>query len=146
MGVYTRFKRGPEGFRALVELLETTPMSRRQRMIDVGMEEDPAFTEKALQFVLTFEDILKLPDLELAELLVKVPPRTVAYAIKAAPEDTKTRFMRNCTAPIAAQIRDYMNVNIGPREMGGAQLKMIEIARQLERQGLVRTKRLPSAL
>ena len=71
MSVYARFKRTQEGFRSLIELLETTPMSRRQKMIDVGMAEDPVYTEKALSYVLTFEDVIQLPDLELAELIIR---------------------------------------------------------------------------
>ena len=51
MGVYTRFKRNPDGLRQLVELLESTPSSRRQKMIDVGMQEDPDYTKQALQYV-----------------------------------------------------------------------------------------------
>jgi flagellar motor switch protein FliG len=143
MGVYTRFKRSPEGFRALVELLETTPASRRQRMIEVGMAEDPAYTEMALQFVMTFDDIKKLPDLELAELLAKAPSRMIAYALLNAGDEVVNRFLRNSQPPVAAEIRDYLGIQIGAREAGGAQLKLVETARQLERVGLVRTKKIP---
>ena len=71
MSVYARFKRSPEGFRKLVELLESTPPSRRQKMIDVGMEEDAEYTNRALQYVMNFDDIIKLPDTELAEVCAK---------------------------------------------------------------------------
>jgi flagellar motor switch protein FliG len=143
MSVYSRFKRNPDGFRSLVELLETTPSSRRQKMIDVGMAEDPDYTQRALSFMMTFEDILKLPDVELAEVLAKAPPRIIGYSIKNADEEAKTRFLRNTTPQIAAEVRSYLEMQIGLREVGGAQLKMVETARQLERKGLVRTKRIP---
>jgi flagellar motor switch protein FliG len=143
MGVYTRFKRNPDGFRSLVELLETTPSSRRQRMIEVGMAEDPAYTEMALQFMMTFEDIKGLPDLELAELLAKASARMIAYSLLNASEEVVARFLRNSQPPVAAEIRDFMGIKIGNREAGGAQLKLVETARQLERQGLVRTKKIP---
>jgi flagellar motor switch protein FliG len=138
MGVYTRFKRGPEGFRALVELLESTPASRRQ------MKEDPDYTQEAMLFVLTFEDIIKLPDLELAEVLAKTPARTVALAIRQSADEVKQRFLRNAKPQVAAEIKDYMTVEAGLRETGGAQLKLIEVARQLERRGLVKTKHIPT--
>jgi flagellar motor switch protein FliG len=144
MGVYTRFKRGPEGFRALVELLESTPASRRQKMLDVGMKEDPDYTQEAMLFVLTFEDIIKLPDLELAEVLAKTPARTVALAIRQSADEVKQRFLRNAKPQVAAEIKDYMTVEAGLRETGGAQLKLIEVARQLERRGLVKTKHIPT--
>lgn len=143
MGVYSRFKKNPEGFRALVELLESTPASRRQRMIDVGMEEDPAYTQKAMEFMLNFEDIKNLPDMELAEVLATAQPRTVAYAIKPFEDALKTRFLKNCKPQLAAQIKDFLVMDIAPRDIGGAQLKMIEVARQCEKAGFLKTKRIP---
>ncbi len=143
MGVYTRFKRNPEGFRALVELLETTPSSRRQKMIDIGMQEDPEYTERAMQFMLTFRDIIELPDMELAELMAKAPARMIAYSLNTAPPEISQRFLKCCKPPVAAEVRDFMSVKIGSREIGGAQLKLVETARELEKLGLLKTKRIP---
>jgi flagellar motor switch protein FliG len=142
MSVYARFKRNPDGFRKLVELLETTPLSRRQKMIDIGMAEDPEYTRRALEMVMTFKDIIGLPEMELAEVCAKAPPRMLAYALNLADEDTKKRFFK-CSEPrIAAQLKDYLGMKIGPAEVGGAQLKVVETVRDLERQGLVRTKKI----
>ncbi len=145
MGVYTRFKKeGSSGFRKLVELIESTPAIRRQKMIDVGMAEDAHYTQKAMEFMMKFDDIIKLPDLELAEVIAKTPSgRTVAYAIKPFPTDITDRFLKNAKPQIAAEVRDLLQIEIGAREIGGAQLKMIEIARSLERAGLVKSKRIP---
>jgi flagellar motor switch protein FliG len=143
MGVYTRFKRNPEGFRQLVELLELTPSARRQKMIDVGMAEDAAYTQKALDHMMTFEDILKLPDMELAEVLAKTPPRTIAFALRPSNEEVRARFIRCCKPTIGAEVKSYVESEVGLREIGGAQLKMVEIARKLERAGLVKAKKIP---
>ena len=145
MGVYARYKKdGADGLRALVTLLETTPKDRRDRMIQVGMDEDPLYTEKALSFILTFEDILNLPDLELAEVVAKAPPRMMAFAIALLPEETQIRFLRNAQGPVLSEIRQYVEVKVGLREAGGAQLKVIATARELEKAGYVRTKKLPT--
>jgi flagellar motor switch protein FliG len=144
MGVYSRFKRGPEGFRALVELLETTPLERRQRMIDVGRQEDPEFTERALQHMLTFEDLLGLPDVEMAELMAEAPGRLVAHAIGQLSPDKQVIFIRNAKGKTLAQLREHLEDQVTLREVGGAQLKVIEFARKLEKRGLIRIKRLPT--
>lgn len=143
MSVYARFKKDPDGFRKLVELLETTPMARRQKMIDVGMREDPLYTQRALELMMTFEDVLGLPDLELAEVVAAAPPRMLAFAICRAGEDIHKRFLANAQPKIRTEIRDYLLVNAGPREIGGAQFKVIEVARQLERRGRVSAKKIP---
>lgn len=145
MGVYTRFKRNPDGLRQLVELLEATPAARRQKMIDVGMEEDPDYTKKALSYVLTFEDVIKLPDMELADVLAESPSRFVAYAIHSANEEIKNRFISKSKPRVAAEIKEFLETpNVTPVQIGGGQLKMIEVTRKLEKRGLVKTKHIPS--
>ena len=146
MSVYARFKRGPEGFRALVELLESTPPDRRKRMIDVGMVEDAGFTERALKFVLTWEDICTLPDLQLAEVLAIVPARTIAFSLVGADPKLVKRFLANVRTPTAKEIDDYIGATLGAKEIEVARIKLIEVARRLERKGLVRVKQIPATL
>jgi flagellar motor switch protein FliG len=145
MGVYTRFKRNPDGLRQLVELLESTPAARRQKMIDVGMEEDPEYTKKALQYVLTFDDVTKLPDLELAEVLSETPGRFIAFAIHSASDEIKTRFISKANPKTGAEIKEFLDTpNVTALQVGGGQMKMIETTRKLEKRGLVKTKRVPA--
>ena len=145
MGVYTRFKRSPDGLRQLVELLECTPALRRQKMIEVGMQEDPAYTQKALEYVITFEDVVKLPDMELAEVLAQTPPKFTALAIYSSAQEIKDRFLSKSTPRVAAEIKENLEMsNIPASQVGGGQLKMIETTRKLEKRGLVKTKRVPS--
>lgn len=144
MGVYTRFKRNPDGLRQLVELLEATPVARRQKMIDVGMQEDAEYTNQALQYLISFEDILKLPDLELADLINETPPRFTALAIHAASEEVKNRFLSRAQPKIMSEIKDMLESSkITHAQIGTGQLKMIEMTRKLEKRGMVKLKRIP---
>jgi flagellar motor switch protein FliG len=147
MSVYARFKRDPEGLRKLVELLETTPMVRRQKMIDVGMVEDAPYTQRALELVMTFEDVIKLPDVELAEVISTALPRLTAFAIiKSAPE-IRERFLKNAIGKRLGEIREFMETtNVSLSEIGGAQLKLVEATRSLEKKGLVKTKQIPRGI
>jgi len=112
-------------------------------MIDVGMAEDPNYTKKALQYLMTFDDVLKLSNEELAEVLSIVPPRLAAIAINQATAETKNRFLSLSKPPVRAAIQDFLSLKVGLREIGGAQLKLVESTRQLERKGLIRTKHIP---
>src|SRR4051812_42709893 len=114
MSVYARYKRNPEGFRSLVELLESTPASRRQKMINVGMAEDADFTKRALQFMLSFEDVLNLPESELAEVLSDAPARTSGMAVALATAEIKERFVRAAPPPKKAEVRDTAEESIPP--------------------------------
>lgn len=143
MSVFSRYKRQPGGFRALVSLWETTPIERRKKMMDVGMAEDPGYTMEILKYMLTFEDILGLPEPELAELVAEAQPRTIAFAIAKAAPEVKERFIRCAKPPISTEIKDFLDAEVMLREVGGAQLKLIEKARELEGRGLIKTKRIP---
>lgn len=144
MGVYSRYKKSPEGFRALVELLETTPLERRQRMIEVGMEEDPEYTSIALQYLMTFEDVLTLDGPELAELMAAAPPRMTAFAISHLGDDVIGRFLNHSKTRVAAEIRENLETKVTKKEIGGAQLKLVGCARDLERAGFLKIKQIPT--
>lgn len=143
MSVYSRFKRDPEGFRKLVELLEATPVARRQKMIDVGMVEDPAYTEKALSFMMNFQDVLSMADSELMEVLAHVPAKMIGYSVAKADKKTQDRFVRCSPVQVQGEVRDIFDFETGLREIGGAQLKVVSVARKLEREGLISTKKIP---
>lgn len=143
MGIYTRYKRSPEGFRQLVELLESTPAARRQKLIDAGMAEDGEFTEKALRYIYSFQDIIDLPEPELAEVLTKANPRMIGLSVSQSAEDIQAKFLRCAPRKQQIEIRDYMEHKVSLREVGGAQMNLIATTRELERMGRVLTKKIP---
>jgi flagellar motor switch protein FliG len=147
MGVYTRFKqKGAEGFRALIELMESTPVSRRQKMIDVGNAEDPLYTEEALRYVITFQDVLDMNEMELAELLSDVPAQVVAAAIAPLKEEVKLRFFKCLRGGALADVRLFLESQISLAQTGGAQLKMVASVRKMEKRGLFPKKAVPREL
>lgn len=146
MGIYSRFKKAPDGFRKLVELLESTPSDRRKKMIDAGMAEDPDYTKLAVRFVMTFDDIREAPDMELAEIIATAPPRVTAFAIKLLDQPTRERFLKNTPSKIYGAVKESLESEVSAREAGGAQLRLIEFARAAERAGKIQVKKIPSSL
>ena len=144
MSVYTRFKKDPDGLRNLVELLEVTPRERRTKMINVGMEEDADYTNKAVSLMMTFEDVLKLKDSELAELMVHAPLRSIGAAYSRQTPEYKRFVLSCCPMSKMGEIRDLFEMEFTLAEIGGAQLKLIEATRKLERQGTLQIKKIPA--
>jgi flagellar motor switch protein FliG len=144
MGVYTRYKKDPGGFRKLVELLEVTPKDKRDKMIEIGVQEDAEYTKRALSFCYNFLDILNLPDAELAEVLGISSPRTVAMAFSASGPGMHEKVLKLSPRQSQIEIKDLIEATYKPNEVGGAQFKIIEATRQLERRGKVMTKRIPA--
>lgn len=143
MGIYERYKKDPNGLRRLVELLETTPMKRRQELIDKGMAEDPDYTKAAVEFIITFQDILKLPDMELTELIAAMKPKNVAFCIHKEKDEDKQRFLACVQKTRVLEVHSYLDMTPGPVEIGGARKEAIEMARKLEASGLLSIKKIP---
>ncbi|MGE4234298.1 MAG: FliG C-terminal domain-containing protein [Bacteriovoracia bacterium] len=144
MSIYARYKKSADGFRQLVELLEAAPKAKRDKMIEVGMQEDPDYTYKALEFVIHWEDILKLNELELAELVSAAPANFLAHAFSAASNEIKDTVLRCAKPPKNGEIKDFFESEISKAQIGVAQLKIITIMRDLERKGKIHTKRIPT--
>jgi flagellar motor switch protein FliG len=145
MSIYPRYKKeGPKGFRKLVELMESAPKTQREKMIEAGMKEDPVYTAELMKFMITFEDILKLKDMELTELIAETPPEVTAAAISKMDKEKRSKFEKCAQPRIMAQIRDVLEMKeFSLRDIGGAQLRMIQITRELEGKGVFNIKSLP---
>ena len=146
MSVYARFKRDPSGFRSLVELLESTPPARRQKMIDVGMKEDPDYTQKAISYVYAFSDVLDFEPMELAEVLSKVPGKLVGFALHGIDPEVQKKCIGLMKPPGMGEAKEFLDAQAGNNEINGARLKVISAARELEKRGLVKAKRIPEKI
>lgn len=143
MSLY-RYKKSPDGLRQLVELWETLPAARRQKIVDVSRGDDPQMVELALSLLISFDDITKLPDLELAEVIGEAPARSTGYAINGLPKEIQDRFLRNSHSTKLAEIRDCVeSTGVSAVDRGGGQVKLIEVTRKLEREGKIRFKKIP---
>ena len=143
MSVYARYKK-PGGLRQLVELLETTPAEKRQKMIDLGMAEDPEFTRKALACMFEFKDILAMTEVELPEILNRCASgRLIGYAVKSLTKDQQSLFLRCIPTSFLGDAREALELEPSLAEIGGARLKLIQAARSAERAGLLRIKQIP---
>jgi flagellar motor switch protein FliG len=144
MSVYESFKKEEDGLRCLVELLEGTPAERQQRMIEVGMQEDPEYTKKALQYILSFEDIVSLSDLELSEVLSHATGKVVGWAVHQMDTRTQMRFLSQVQPRIVSELKESLEDRwVTFTQVHAGKMKLIAIARRLEKQGVISAKRIP---
>lgn len=142
MAIYTRYKR-PGGLRSLVELLESSAPASRKKMIDKGLIEDEKFTRLAESYILTWDDVLKLSDPELCELLAKANPRAIGMSMIGLPPDQTQRFLRNSPMKSIGDIRELLEQKLGPREISGARILLVQATRELEKAGILKIKKIP---
>lgn len=112
-------------------------------MIQAGMVEDPEYTQAALRLLLSFDDIVNLAQEELAEVLARMQPRILAMAILGTEPEVQARMLRCAPLRFLDEIQTYLGSSTSSSETNGARLRVIGVARQCEKAGLVRTKRIP---
>lgn len=143
-----RYTRDDEGFRKYLELLESTPTAKRQKFIASARAENPAFVDAIEKYLLTFERITKLPDMELTELLgdpglkVEVVSAALCSVSDAAAKERMVQNLPRDLAPkVLMQMKEFPDPS--PQEAGGSRLKVIQMARELEKNGKLKSVQIP---
>ncbi len=132
----SELKRG--GGEDLAGILSKMRPRDEKRFMEHLAKEAPELVEQIKRYYFSFEDLPKLPQNILAEVLKSVEASEVAYALKGQSEEVKQLFI-NCL-PQRTQIilEDEMKLLEGPqprRKVEAAQKKIVEKLRELEKEG-----------
>lgn len=143
-----RYLKDEHGLRKYVELLESTPTKKRQTLIEASRAENPAFVAAAEKYLLTFDAITRLPDMEVTEVLGASGLKTTVIAIAiasvedaAAKERLISLIPRNLAPAVVQDLKD--NPAPKPMDIGGARLQLIKKARELESKGRLESVQIP---
>jgi flagellar motor switch protein FliG len=129
------------GVRAVAELL-----NRLERSISVGVLEgvesespDLAVSIRNLMFV--FEDLGKVEDTAMREVIQRVDRKVLPMALKGAAEEIRDRFFSNMSKRAGDMLQEEMDVMgaVRLREVEQAQAEIVAVARKLEEEGLLTT-------
>jgi len=102
-------------------------------------QEDPYLAEKIREKMFTFEDIRKLDNRAIVEILKAVDKNVLMIALKGAPEDIKEKFLSNMSKKAAEIMKEDMEA-MGPvrvSEVEKAQKEVIRVIKNLADQGII---------
>ncbi len=147
MGI-DRYSRDDDGFRKYVELVENMPAAKRQTFLDSARAENATFVEAIEKYIMTFDRITRLPDMEIAEVLgcEKLKPESIATAIASVvDEGIKQKLVTSIPRKISPQILMILKENPQPKpyDTGAARLQLIQAARELEKMGKLKSLLIP---
>ncbi len=100
---------------------------------------DTELAGKIKEKMFTFEDILKLDNTAIREILKEVDKKNLMIALKGAPEELKQKFLSNMSQRAAAAFEEEIQF-LGPvkvKEVEAAQRKVIEVIQKLAEEGKV---------
>src|SRR6185503_12683335 len=136
LGGATREQHG--GVRAVAELFNCLDRSVSQPALEAieAQSQDLAVQIRNLMFV--FEDLLKIEDTGIREMVNRADKKVLTVALKGASEDIRARFFANMSKRAADLLKEEMDVlgAIRLREVEKAQQEVVAIARKLEEEGL----------
>ncbi|MCS6957350.1 MAG: flagellar motor switch protein FliG [Aquificaceae bacterium] len=128
-----------EGITLTAELLNMLDREAVNKILAKLDEEDPYLSEKIKEKMFTFEDIRKLDNRAIVEVLKAVDKSTLIIALKGAPEDIKEKFFSNMSKKAADIMREDMEA-LGPvraSEVEKAQKQVIQVIKNLADQGII---------
>ncbi len=76
-----------QGIREFACLLEQSDPHAREMILAAAEKDDPRFVEQALRKVVYFEELIYIEETILAELLSKVTPKVLAFALQDMPAE-----------------------------------------------------------
>lgn len=128
-----------EGIALTAELLNMLDKDTTNRILSKLDEEDPYLAEKIREKMFTFEDIRKLDNRAIVEILKAVDKGTLILALKGAPEDIREKFFSNMSKKAAQIIKEDMEA-LGPvkvSEVERAQKQIVQTIKKLADQGII---------
>lgn len=129
------------GVAALVEILNRADSSTEKQVLNDLEERDHDLAEQVRELMFTFEDVLKLEDRILQEVLRKVSVSDIALAIKGSADDPEVldKVKRNMSERAAQELAEELEV-MGPVRLSAvdiAQRNVVHAVRELEAEGTI---------
>jgi hypothetical protein len=146
MGMLDRYKK-KGGFFQLLQLLETSPATKREQFLTLIANESPVWEEALRKRILTITRIYSWDGQYLVEIFTRVQPLTLAMAMHGNPPEQVEKLL-SCLPPISKRkITDLMaESNPTPAEKGTCISKMLTDVRAFSNQGIIRFEKVDPEL
>jgi hypothetical protein len=146
MGMLDRYKK-KGGFFQLLQLLETSPTTKREQFLTLIAGENPVWEEALRKRILTITRVYGWEGQYLVEIFSRVQPMTLAYALHGNPDEQIEQLL-SCLPPISKRkITDLMaEAAPTPAEKGTSISKMLTEVRGFVSQGIIRLEKVDPEL
>jgi len=137
MSLGEQSRRGFGGVKAVADLLNAVEANLSTEILSAVEQESPQLAVSIRNFMFTFEDFLEVPEPSIRELMGLLDKKTLAVALKGAPEQLKDHFFKCMSSRAVEMLKEDMEA-MGPtrsKEVNAAQQEAISVARKLESQG-----------
>jgi flagellar motor switch protein FliG len=130
-------RRSYGGVKTAAELLNRIEPDVSKSILETVEAEDARLALNIRNRMFTFEDLLGVPESGIRDLLSSVDKKSLATALKGAPEDLKNHIFKTMSSRAVDMLKEDME-SLGPvraQAVTQAQQEIVQAARNLEAQG-----------
>ncbi len=132
-----------DGVQLLAELINNADQEMERQLLHDMMTKNPELTEKLRDALFVFDDISRLNDRAIQEILKASDTRVLATAMKGADSSVTERIYKNLSERARENLREEIEFLRGlkPSDIREARKRVVGIVRQLEEAGSITIER-----
>jgi flagellar motor switch protein FliG len=127
------------GTKTLAEILNHSDRTTERSVLENLASTDKELADEVRGMLFVFEDIVKLDERAVQQVLREVDQKDLVLALRGAPENVKELVMSNMSERGAAMLKEEMEVQQPQRkrDVDQAQSRVVAVIRQLEEAGTI---------
>ena len=127
------------GIEPIAGMLNLMDKASAEQILDTFEERDPDLAERIRQLMFVFDDLVKIDDRGIQELIKNVNNDKWKIALRTGSEAVKELVFKNMSERAAVMLREDMEASgaVKLADVESAQLEVINIARKLETEGKI---------
>jgi flagellar motor switch protein FliG len=127
------------GVELMADILNRMNRSTENAIMTSLEDSDPELASQIRNFMFNFEDVLKLDDKSLQELMKDVSSEDLSRALKLVDESMRDKIFKNMSKRGAEMLREEISLMppIRLSEVETSQRKIVEITKRLEAEGRI---------
>ncbi|HLM86687.1 MAG TPA: flagellar motor switch protein FliG [Solirubrobacteraceae bacterium] len=127
------------GTKALAEILNHADRSVERNVLENLATEDQDLAEEVRSMLFVFEDIVKLEERAIQQVLREADQKDLVLALRGAPENVKELLLTNMSERGAEMLKEEMEVQPPQRkrDIDAAQSRIVAVVRRLEESGAI---------
>ncbi|MBI2789530.1 MAG: tetratricopeptide repeat protein [Elusimicrobia bacterium] len=130
------------GMERLTQMLDEADTLTRANILEYLKNEKPDVYQRVRKFILTFEDVVGLPDRDMQTIVRELKTESMAKALQGAAPDIVNKFLSNMSAGAASLLKESIEYAAGltPAQIEEERSKIMDVVKVLEKGGKVNVR------
>ena len=127
------------GFQSVADLMNNVDANTSREILELIEKQDQKLAVSIRDLMFTFEDFLKVPEVQIREVTAAIDKKILTLALKGASEEIKAHFYKTMSSRAIEMMKEDAE-SLGPvrgKDVAKAQVDVVAAARKLESEGKI---------